>query len=159
MLHSFNHLIGFVHLFGLVLILLTFYAAKPAFAISLAIRALEPPSTWLEAHNVARAQYGAPPLKWNKELVALAQGWADNCLFEHSGAQGTGENLAAGTNSFSAFGAVNAWMKEKSAALRLSLSSFLSDQYHSDRYESNDPQPSHFTQVRLFPPSASLSLN
>lgn len=115
MLHSFNHIIGYIHVVGLILALIAFFLAQPAAAISLAIRGFEPPSVWLDAHNIAREQYGAPPLNWNKELVGLAQDWVDNCLFEHSGAQGTGENLAAGTNSFSAFSAVNAWMKEQSA--------------------------------------------
>ena len=41
--------------------------------------------TYLDAHNSARAQYGADPLSWSDDLSALAQQWANGCVFQHSG--------------------------------------------------------------------------
>ena len=41
-------------------------------------------STYLSAHNTVRAQHGASPLTWSDNLSNIAQGWANNCIFEHS---------------------------------------------------------------------------
>ena len=41
-------------------------------------------SSYLSAHNTVRAQHGANPLTWSDDLSNTAQGWANNCIFEHS---------------------------------------------------------------------------
>ncbi|KAJ7130070.1 PR-1-like protein [Mycena crocata] len=86
---------------------------------------------YLDAHNSIRAKHGAKPLVWDNNAAEKAQQWADLCKNQHSG--GTlgplGENLAAGTGSFSIAEAVKAWTDEVT------------------EYNPNNPQPSHFTQV------------
>ncbi|KAJ7293291.1 CAP domain-containing protein [Mycena rebaudengoi] len=86
---------------------------------------------YLKGHNTIRAQHGAKPLVWDNGAAAKAQEWANKCTNEHSG--GTlgplGENLAAGTGSFSIAEAVKAWTDE------------------SSEYNPRNPQFSHFTQV------------
>jgi len=55
----------------------------------------------LAAHNRYRVEVGVPTLKWSNDLAASALGWARHLAevraFEHSGALGTGENLAMWT--------------------------------------------------------------
>ncbi|KAG8915537.1 hypothetical protein FRC00_003189, partial [Tulasnella sp. 408] len=66
------------------------------------------------------------------ELAAAAKTWADKCVFEHSkGSLGPyGENLAAGTGSaYDVSSAMKSWTDE------------IKD------YNSNNPVPSHYTQV------------
>jgi uncharacterized protein YkwD len=46
-------------------------------------------------HNVVRAEVGVPGLTWDPTIAATAQAYADKCIFQHSGAAGLGENLAA----------------------------------------------------------------
>jgi pathogenesis-related protein 1 len=52
------------------------------------------------AHNATRgdvdppASPPIPPLAWNNDLAAVAQAWADNCVWYHSN-NGYGENMAA----------------------------------------------------------------
>lgn len=41
--------------------------------------------SYLSAHNTVRAKHGAVALKWNNNLAAAAQKWADKCVFKHSG--------------------------------------------------------------------------
>jgi uncharacterized protein YkwD len=41
--------------------------------------------SYLSAHNTVRARHGAVALKWNNNLAAAAQKWADKCVFKHSG--------------------------------------------------------------------------
>lgn len=50
----------------------------------------------MKAHNDFRAKYDAPPMAWNKTLVAAAQKWGNGCQFKHSGGVlgPFGENLA-----------------------------------------------------------------
>jgi hypothetical protein len=62
----------------------------------------EPPGLegMTEAHNQVRANVDPPadppipPLVWDDDLAAVAQAYADGCVFEHS-SNGYGENLAA----------------------------------------------------------------
>ncbi|KAJ7322906.1 CAP domain-containing protein [Mycena albidolilacea] len=86
---------------------------------------------YLQTHNSIRSQHGAVAVTWSNSAAEKAQEWADKCLNQHSG--GTlgplGENLAAGTGSFSIEDAVKAWTDEVS------------------EYDAGNPQPSHFTQV------------
>ncbi|KAJ7456700.1 PR-1-like protein [Mycena latifolia] len=86
---------------------------------------------YLQAHNSIRSQHGAVPISWSNAAAVKAQQWADLCKNQHSG--GTlgplGENLAAGTGSFTIAKAVKAWTDEVS------------------NYDPNNPQASHFTQV------------
>ncbi|GJJ08757.1 hypothetical protein Clacol_002976 [Clathrus columnatus] len=86
---------------------------------------------YLSSHNSVRAQHGAAPLKYSQTLARAAESWANRCQFKHSG--GTlgpfGENLAAGTGSFTIADAVKSWTDEVS------------------QYNPHNPQPSHFTQV------------
>ncbi|GLB36328.1 putative protein with SCP / Tpx-1 / Ag5 / PR-1 / Sc7 family of extracellular domains [Lyophyllum shimeji] len=86
---------------------------------------------YLSAHNTVRANHGAAPLTWSDDLASKAQEWADGCVFQHSGGKfgRLGENLAAGTGSYSIQEAVKSWTDEVS------------------QYDPSNPQPSHFTQV------------
>ncbi|KAF7306661.1 SCP domain-containing protein [Mycena indigotica] len=86
---------------------------------------------YLKGHNSIRAKHGAVDVTWSNEAAAKAQQWADLCTNQHSG--GTlgpfGENLAAGTGSYSISEAVKDWTDE------------VTD------YNPGNPKPSHFTQV------------
>lgn len=70
------------------------------------------------AHNAARAAVSPaastpiPPLEWSSDLAAVAQAYAENCVFEHSGGQ-YGENLYAesGLNA-TPQDVVDAWVSE-----------------------------------------------
>ncbi|KIK04256.1 hypothetical protein K443DRAFT_424528 [Laccaria amethystina LaAM-08-1] len=87
---------------------------------------------YLSAHNSVRAQNGAAALSWNANLASKAQQWANDCNFQHSGGSlgPFGENLAAGTGSaYDIAAAIKSWTDEVS------------------EYNSNNPVPSHFTQV------------
>lgn len=62
------------------------------------------PPEWrsnLMAHNAARRQVTPastmpiPPLTWSTTLAATAQAYSSQCIWQHSGAAGLGENLAA----------------------------------------------------------------
>ena len=66
----------------------------------------------LDAHNKARAQYGAAPLLWSKTLVDYAQNVANKCVFQHSNGP-YGENLAIGT-VMTCEKATQLWMQEAS---------------------------------------------
>jgi uncharacterized protein YkwD len=104
-------------------------ASKPASLASNSSVSSADIQAYLSAHNTVRAQHGAVALTWSDNLSSVAQAWADGCKFEHSGGQ-FGENLAAGTgDSYTIATAVKSWTDEVS------------------QYNSNDPQPSHFTQV------------
>lgn len=70
-------------------------------------------------HNQWRARVGTAPLKWNTELAASAQAWADNCQFQHdsnrspdAGFSSVGENIAWGGGSTSSF--FGLWVNERS---------------------------------------------
>ncbi|EKM59284.1 uncharacterized protein PHACADRAFT_86217, partial [Phanerochaete carnosa HHB-10118-sp] len=65
---------------------------------------------YLDSHNSIRSQHGASPLTWSDDLASSALSWAEGCQFTHSdGALGPfGENLAAGTGSFTTSAAVDA---------------------------------------------------
>lgn len=75
----------------------------------------------LATHNLERARMGVPALRWNPELAASAQQWADRLAttgrFEHAPenkASPEGENLWAGTKGYYAPEAmVDAWVREK----------------------------------------------
>jgi uncharacterized protein YkwD len=61
---------------------------------------LEPfAQAFVDAHNAARAgatpapPLSLPPVTWSDEIAAVAQAWADRCVFEHSSGP-YGENLA-----------------------------------------------------------------
>ncbi|KAF5377524.1 hypothetical protein D9615_005246 [Tricholomella constricta] len=86
---------------------------------------------YLSSHNTVRARHGAADLTWNDDLAAKAQQWANGCLFEHSGGifGRLGENLAAGTGSYSIQSAVKGWTDEVT------------------EYNPSNPKASHFTQV------------
>lgn len=88
----------------------------------------------LKAHNAARATHGANPLTWSSSLTSLAKSWADKCVWQHGGANGAGQNLAAaggtgGSASQTGQQVVDAWMSEEA------------------QYDPNNPTYSHFTQV------------
>jgi pathogenesis-related protein 1 len=70
------------------------------------------------AHNVARANVmptaasPLPSLTWDPDLAAIAQAYAENCVFEHSMAPDLGENLYANTGSTSPEEVVAGWVSE-----------------------------------------------
>jgi hypothetical protein len=75
----------------------------------------------LAAHNRERSAIGVPPLRWNRELAAEAQRWAQQLArdgtFEHSPDDPTdpeGENLWAGTaGRYQPESMVGLWISEK----------------------------------------------
>jgi len=78
----------------------------------------------LQLHNKARAEVGAGPLSWSKNLAVYAQKWAvhlalTTCGLEHRPETGEwrqehGENLFLGTaDYYGAADAVGAWVSEK----------------------------------------------
>lgn len=68
-------------------------------------------------HNQARASVNPPaatpipPLVWDPSLYAVAQAYADNCVFQHSGGP-YGENLYASTGSSTPADVVGSWVSE-----------------------------------------------
>jgi len=70
-------------------------------------------------------------LTWSDELASKAQQWANNCVFKHSqGKLGPfGENLAAGSGTFTIQDGIKAWTDEEKD------------------YDPSNPQASHYTQV------------
>jgi len=79
----------------------------------------EPPALqgMTEAHNAARANVDPPadppisPLTWSAELAAVAQSYADQCTWEHSGGP-YGENLYATSGSAAPADVVASWVAE-----------------------------------------------
>jgi len=66
----------------------------------------------LDAHNAARARYGAAPLLWSRILSEYAQDVSNTCRFAHSNGP-YGENLAIGSG-ISCEVAVDLWVAEES---------------------------------------------
>lgn len=64
----------------------------------------------LDAHNIARAQWGAAPLLWSRTLANYAQTVSNTCQFAHSSGQ-YGENLAIG-GGLTCKRSVDLWMAE-----------------------------------------------
>ncbi len=75
----------------------------------------------LDAQNAERTALGVEPMKWNAELAADAQAWADYLAstgkFHHAARflrAGAGENLWTGTRgAYTADEMVDAWAREK----------------------------------------------
>jgi hypothetical protein len=75
---------------------------------------------WLAAHNAARASAAPKPspplpaLTWNASAAAVAQSWADRCTWKHNPDRGRlGENIFAGTGTYTAAQVVGDWDSEK----------------------------------------------
>lgn len=79
----------------------------------------EPPAMngMTAAHNAARASVSPPastpipPLTWSGDIAAVAQAYAENCVFQHSNNQ-YGENLYATTGGGNPQGVVGSWVSE-----------------------------------------------
>lgn len=73
------------------------------------------------AHNEARAnvqpaaQTSLPPLEWSGEVAAVAQAYAEKCIFEHNPDSPYGENLYAATGGSTPQGVVKSWVDEVAA--------------------------------------------
>lgn len=65
----------------------------------------------LDAHNAARARYGAAPLLWSRTLANYAQTVSNTCRFAHSNGP-YGENLAIGPG-LSCKTSVDLWVNEE----------------------------------------------
>lgn len=69
------------------------------------------------AHNAVRAAAqpapdpALPDLVWDADLAAVAQSWAQGCVFQHSDGP-YGENLYAGTGTPTVLDAIDAWADE-----------------------------------------------
>ncbi len=69
------------------------------------------------AHNAARASVNPPastpipPLVWSGEVAAVAQAYAEKCVFEHSQSP-YGENLYASSGSSTPADVVTSWVSE-----------------------------------------------
>jgi hypothetical protein len=73
----------------------------------------------LAAHNAVRAQAQPPPspalrpLTWSDDAAAVAEDWAEGCLFEHNAGRGElGENLYATSASAHEALVVDTWASE-----------------------------------------------
>ncbi|MRG95375.1 CAP domain-containing protein [Polyangium spumosum] len=70
------------------------------------------------AHNEARAAVDPPapeplpPLVWSPEIAAVAQGYAEKCVWEHSDNE-YGENLYASSGGSTAAQVVSNWVSEE----------------------------------------------
>ncbi|GAA93875.1 uncharacterized protein L969DRAFT_101227 [Mixia osmundae IAM 14324] len=51
---------------------------------------------FLKTTNAFRAKFQAAPLTWNADAAAFAQSWTKRCVFQHSGTDLYGENIASG---------------------------------------------------------------
>ena len=94
---------------GLVLLLLVADPAHATFLDCLYFDGFDgesatAPAEWkgnLQVHNCARrtvvppANPPLPLLRWSTSLAQTAQGWANQCVWQHSGTPGLGENLYA----------------------------------------------------------------
>lgn len=71
---------------------------------------------YLSVHNAARAEVGVPPLKWDQNVAAYAQNYANQriggCNLVHSG-EPYGGNITWGSTDLSGTNAVNMWVSEK----------------------------------------------
>lgn len=68
----------------------------------------------LAMHNEVRAEVKVAPLGWSDQAAQLARDYAARCKFEHNPARGAfGENLFAGTGSYSARQVVEGWADER----------------------------------------------
>ncbi|KAK0529510.1 sterol-binding protein [Tilletia horrida] len=67
--------------------------------------------TALARSNQYRAIHGVRPFTWDASLAASAQAVANTCVFEHTPGD-YGENLAAGTGTYSYNSAIDAWYNE-----------------------------------------------
>lgn len=72
-----------------------------------------------QTHNLVRANVDPaaasplPPLQWSTELAAVAQAYADQCIFDHSGGP-YGENLFASSGMSTPVDVVTKWAAEVS---------------------------------------------
>jgi pathogenesis-related protein 1 len=76
---------------------------------------------WLDLHNAVRRDAQPPPspplpaLTWSAGAAAVAQAWADRCLYQHNQGRGDrGENIAASAppGHWSIADVVRAWASE-----------------------------------------------
>ncbi len=81
-------------------------------------------SAWLAPMTAARAAVGEAALVWDPIAAAVAQGWANQCDYDHNpnassqydamgGKGGLGEDVAAGAPTESVSGSVADWVGEK----------------------------------------------
>ena len=100
----------------------------------------------VHGHNEIRAEVGAPPVRWNRDLARQAEDWAETNLrlghLQHSAPQtrqGQGENLAAVYGGHvPAVSLLRGWASER-------------EHYHGDPINCGDPTSismiGHYTQV------------
>ena len=103
------------------------------------------PAEWkgnLRVHNCARgtvlpaATPRIPPLRWSPSLAQTAQGWANQCTWQHSGTPGLGENLYAAAP----------WSAAQTTAATSWASEFADYNYAANSCASGE-QCGHYTQM------------
>ena len=103
------------------------------------------PAEWkgnLRVHNCARgtvlpaATPRIPPLRWSPSLTQTAQGWANQCTWQHSGTPGLGENLYAAAP----------WSAAQTTAATSWASEFADYNYAANSCASGE-QCGHYTQM------------
>ncbi|HEY6543524.1 MAG TPA: CAP domain-containing protein [Dokdonella sp.] len=103
------------------------------------------PAEWkgnLRVHNCARgtvlpvATPRIPPLRWSPSLAQRAQGWANQCTWQHSGTPGLGENLYAAAP----------WSAAQTTAATSWASEFADYNYAANSCASGE-QCGHYTQM------------
>jgi pathogenesis-related protein 1 len=103
------------------------------------------PAEWrgsLELHNCARktvepaANPPIPMMHWAADVAATAQAYANQCVFQHSGAPGLGENIFAGAP----------WGADETEAAELWAGEFAFYDYAANSCASGE-QCGHYTQM------------
>lgn len=108
---------------------------------------------FLDAHNIIRAEHNATALKWSLDLAQKAESWADQCRFEHTNGvlsdQPYGENIAAGTGSFTISAAVASFVADKGPFVEPTFKciQFSYSGNPADQYDPANPTYLHFTQL------------
>ncbi len=137
-------------LFAVASLLLLAAPARAAFLDCLSFdgfdgESADAPAEWkgnLRVHNCARrtvvpaANPRIPPLRWSPALAQTAQGWANQCIWQHSGTPGLGENLYAAAP----------WSAAQTAAATSWASEFAYYNYAANTCASGE-QCGHYTQM------------
>src|SRR5579871_2577559 len=97
-------------------------ALSPESGLQTASRQSGAVQEFLRIHNAARAEVGAPPLRWSPALARRAQQWAEHLAatgrlqhHPHGDIVPCGENLFGGAGHYGPSDAARAWLEERHA--------------------------------------------
>jgi uncharacterized protein YkwD len=66
----------------------------------------------VDRHNLYRAQHCSVDLRWDEEIAATAQEWANRCIWDHDSTSPYGENIAYRASNESALSPIDSWYGE-----------------------------------------------